>query len=123
MPHIAFAIIPYDQDFKNTPAAHFCMPIILTHRMLIGVFIGGMSPRPSPNAAYIREMQTQCLIGVSAVFFGYLVIVRPYHVGLANLFEALVPVEIPQNTFSSRARCIATATARSLIHAECSAVL
>ena len=80
------------EDFKDTPAAHFCMPAILSHRLLVGVFIGGMAPRPSPNAAEIRFQQTSCLIGVSALFLGYIVVVRPYHVSIANFFEGLVVV-------------------------------
>ena len=31
------------EDFKDTPAAHFCMPAILSHRLLVGVFTVGIS--------------------------------------------------------------------------------
>ena len=72
------------------------------------------------KSCYVKMLMAQIIAVVSLAVFIY---ARPYRRGLHNALQALTPVrDSLQNTFSDRARCIATATARSLIPAECSAV-
>ena len=53
---------------------------VLTHRMLIGVFIGAMSSKADPEDEDNRVRQTICLMAVSIAFLGYIGFIRPYHV-------------------------------------------
>ena len=78
------------EDYKDTPASLFCMFAVLFHRLMIGVFVGAMSSRADPEDKRRRYQQTACLVGVSTAFLGYIVIVRPYHVPVANFFESVV---------------------------------
>ena len=66
------------------------MVAVLAHRLLIGVFIGAMASRADPEDKANRRRQTACLVAVSTCFLMYIIIIRPYHVPLANFFEAVV---------------------------------
>ena len=64
---------------------------VLTHRMLIGVFIGAMSSKADPEDEDNRVRQTVCLMAVSIAFLGYIVFIRPYHVPVKNHKTLCIP--------------------------------
>ena len=66
------------------------MSALLLHRLLIGVFLGTMDSRPDPDDVDTRHAQTTCLVVITVVLLVYVVCCRPYHVAVANFFEALV---------------------------------
>ena len=102
------------EDYKNKPACLYCMVFVLLHRLLIGVFIGAMASRADPEDLKTRRLQTAMLVAVSICFLLYIICIRPYHVPIARQDSA-------EHFFRSNA-LPCTATARSLIPAECSAV-
>ena len=60
--------------------------VILFHRVCVGLIVG-TTIAPDRDASY---RQVWALIAVFAGLLGYLVAVRPFIVGAANFFEALV---------------------------------
>ena len=77
------------QHYKNTPAALFCLVVRMAHQVAIGVFIGAMASRADPDDKENRRRQTVGLVVSSVLYLLYIVGVRPYHVLLANVFEAV----------------------------------
>ena len=66
------------------------MACLLLHRLLIGVFVGGMQASPDADDLRARYAQTTCLVVASLAFLAYIVCVRPFAVPCANFFEAMV---------------------------------
>ena len=84
---------------RDTSAAKFTFAALLTYRLLLGVFIGAMGTETGGDTTN-GYLQTSMMILTSVAFLGFIVVVRPFAVCVANVFEGLVPVRLLQNTFS-----------------------
>ena len=74
---------------RDTPAALFCKPAKMMYYFCLGLLIGAMGARPAPDQHDARHRQTSLLAACCASYLLYVVVVRPYIILLANLFEAL----------------------------------
>jgi len=76
------------ENFRDAPAAIYCMSWLLMHRLAVGTIVGA-SVTPDPEST---NRQLYALMIMFFVFLSYIIYVRPFIVPLANTFEALVIV-------------------------------
>ena len=70
------------------------MAVLLGHRLLVGAILGALVVRhgagdDDDDATAMRYAQTSCLVALNAVLLLFVVVVRPFHIPAANLFEVI----------------------------------